>query len=74
MEKNLCEGKCPNLTGTCPNVVPYSDGTKRYMHSEVRCSICGDRWVNGLSWDGSLGNKFVCPKCKKHNEVPERTS
>lgn len=56
----VCSGMCPNQNGTCPNVKPYPDGSPRSLHSEVKCKVCGDRWLWGLSWDGSMDGKFNC--------------
>ena len=40
----------------------------RNYHTEVKCMECGDRWLWGLSWDGSRDSEFVCPPCL--NERP----
>ena len=61
METKNCEtGYCDNFTLTCPNVKPYKDGSKRTLHSETKCIICGKRWTWGLSWNGSKDGQFHC--------------
>lgn len=45
-------------------VPPYADGSKRAMHTAVKCNECKKEWSWGLSWDGSKDGEFVCPTCK----------
>ena len=68
---NCTNGYCYNINMTCPNVKPYADGTKRTCHTEVKCKKCGDRWLWGLSWDGSKDGFMLCSKCEeKETESP----
>ena len=63
MENEVCVGMCPNLNGNCPNVKSYADGSPRKFHTEVKCSMCGDKWFIGISWDGNLDGEFRCTNC-----------
>lgn len=38
------------------------------MHSEVKCNVCRDRWLWGLSWDGSMDGKFICSNCASSHD------
>ena len=57
-----CNGFCSSFDGNCPFVKPYPDGSKRTFHSEVKCKTGGEKWLWGLSWDGSGDGKFNCRK------------
>ncbi len=63
MKHNCKNGFCAS-SGKCPNVTPYKDGSNRGFHSSVRCTKCGNEWMWGLSWDGSMDDKFVCRDCE----------
>ena len=65
MDTLTCNGRCENMTATCPNVEPYPLGSPRKLHTEVRCNGCNDRWCWGLSWDGSKDGQFWCDNCKE---------
>ena len=58
------DGECRNNTFPCENIVPYQNGEKRLAHTEVKCVVCGKKWLWGLSWDGSMDGKFICDYCK----------
>jgi hypothetical protein len=61
---SVCDGACRNETFPCENVIQYKNGEKRLAHSEVKCVVCGKKWLWGLSWDGSMDGKFLCNDCK----------
>lgn len=58
-----CSGGRCFFSGSLPDVCP-NVRSGYHLHTEVKCQMCGESSMWGMSWDQDKEKEFICSKCK----------